>query len=112
VRLEANGALAGVVVLELVLVGFHRGRAHEVEGAVPRRRAEAHQHSILTVSGDLVADALFSLRRGRPDGSSQSLERGSLVVAQGGEVLVDGLGPTGHAAHGRQDFAALGPGML
>src|SRR5438093_10763604 len=68
VRLKADGALAGVIVLELVLVGFHRRRTHEVEGTVVRGRAEGYKHSVLTESGELVADALFSLRRCGPDG--------------------------------------------
>src|SRR5258706_3643541 len=87
---DADGPLAGVVLLELFLVGFHRRTAHEVEGAVARGRAEAHEHSVLTEGGELVADALLSLRRRSLDGLPQSLERGSLVVAQGCEVLVDG----------------------
>ena len=57
-----------------------------------RGRAEGHKHSVLTESGELVADALFSLRRCIPDGLSKFLERGSLVIAQGGEVLINRLG--------------------
>src|SRR5215831_21171595 len=52
VRLKADGPLAGVVVLEFVLVSLHRGRTHEVEGAVVRCRAEGHKHSVLTESGE------------------------------------------------------------
>src|SRR6266545_8305859 len=78
VRLKADGALAGVIVLELVLVGFHSGRTHEVEGAVVRGRAEGDEHSVLTESGELIADALFSLRRCSPDSLSKFFERGSL----------------------------------
>src|SRR5262249_41106133 len=91
VRLKADGALAGVELLELVLMSFDRGGTHEVEGAVLRGRAETHKHPVLTESGDLVADALFSLRRRRPDGLSEFLERGSLVIGQCSEVVVDGL---------------------
>lgn len=40
---------------------------------------------------DLVADALFSLRRRGLDGPSKFLKRNSLLVAQGFKVLVDGL---------------------
>src|SRR6266545_6230807 len=87
VRLKADGALAGVVVLELVLVRFHRGRTHGVKGAVFRGCAKGHKHSVKTESGELVADALFGLRRCSPDGLSQFLKRGSLVIAQGCEVL-------------------------
>src|SRR5262249_42734186 len=98
VRLEADGALAGVIVFELVLVGRHGGRTHEVEGAVVRGRAEGHQHAVLAERGKLVADALFRLGRLGSDGLSKLLERGSLVVRQGREVLVDGLGLGGHGA--------------
>ena len=53
-----------------------------------RGRAEGHKHTILTESGQLVADALFSLGRCSLDGPSKFLERGSLVIVQGCEVLV------------------------
>src|SRR5262245_17501116 len=91
VRLKADGPLAGVVALKLVLVSFNRSRTHEVEGAVVRGRAESHKHSVLTERGKLVADTFFSLRRRSPDGLSKFLERGSLIIAQGRQVLVNGL---------------------
>src|SRR5260370_29538998 len=53
VRWKADGALAGVVVLELVLEGlYHSG----VEGAVVRGGTVSHkQLSLKTESGELVA---------------------------------------------------------
>jgi len=39
-------------------------------------------------------DALWRPRRCSPDGLARSLRRGSLVVAQDWEVLVDGIGPS------------------
>src|SRR5262249_27385962 len=66
-------------------------RTHEVEGAVVRSRAESHQHSVLTESSQLVADALFSLGRRSPDRLPELCERGSLAIVQGCQILVDGL---------------------
>src|SRR5437867_11485256 len=91
VRLKADCALAGVVVLERVPVGFHCGRTHEVEGAVVGGRPEGHKHPVKTEGGKPVADALFSLWRRGPDGASKFLQRRSLVIAQCFKVLVDGL---------------------
>src|SRR5262245_2078356 len=96
VCLKADGALAGVIVLELVLVGFHCGRTHQVERAVVRCRTEGYEHSLLTESSEPVADALFSVRRGGPDSFSKFLECGSLVIAQSCEIFIDGLGFTCH----------------
>jgi hypothetical protein len=57
-----------------------------------RGRAKAHEHPVETERGDLVADALFRLWRGSPDGLANFLERSSLVAAQVGEVLVNRAG--------------------
>src|SRR5437899_976757 len=95
-RWKADGAFAGVVVLEFVLVGLRGGRTHEVKGAVVLGRAEADQHPVLTESANPVADALLRLRRGSSDGPAQLLKRGALVIAQCCEVLVDGPGFGGH----------------
>ena len=71
----------------------HRGSAHGVEGAVVRGRAETHEHpSAQAESGQGIADALFRLRRYGPDGLPEVLEGRSLVVADAGQVVVDGLG--------------------
>ena len=89
--MKTDGALAGVVGLEFVLVSFH-GMSAWVEGAVARPRAKGHkQPSAKTEGRELVADALFSLGRRGLDGPSKFLKRSSLVVAQGFEILVDGL---------------------
>src|SRR5262245_30961296 len=103
VRLKADGPLAGVVVFKLVLVSFNRSRTHEVEGAVVRGRAESDKHSVLTESGELVADTLFSLRRRSPDGLSKFLERGPIVIAQGCEVLINGFGFSCHGLRSPED---------
>ena len=58
-----------------------------------RAGAEPHDEvSFESERGELVADALFSSWSYRPDGFSQPFERGSLVVGQRREVLVNGLG--------------------
>ena len=56
-----------------------------------RARAEGRQQRAVKAKGrETVVDALFRLRRGGLDGLSKFLERGSFVIAQGCEVLVDG----------------------
>lgn len=90
--MKADGALAGLVGLEFVFVGFHGGSAG-VEGTVFRPRAKGHkQLSAKTEAWELVADALFSLGRRGLDGSSKLFERGSLLVAQECKVLIE-IGP-------------------
>src|SRR5438067_2133659 len=91
VWLKADRPFTGVVVLELVRVGGHGGRAHQIEGAVGRSRAKRDKHSIETECGQLIADAFFSIWRRGANRLSKFLERGSLVIAQGGEVPIDGL---------------------
>ena len=96
-RGEADRPLAGVVVRKLLLVSGHRGATHEIKGAVLRRRPHAHQ--ILPVEPERrhsIVDALLRLRRGRSNGLTKFLQRSSLLIAQGGEVLVDGLRFCGH----------------
>src|SRR5712692_8297916 len=79
-RLKTNGALAGVVTLEFVLVRFHRGAAHRVEGAVICGRTKRDKRfPVETEGGKLVADALFRSWGRSPDGLPQLLERHSLV---------------------------------
>ena len=81
VRLKTNGALAGVVILELVHVGFHDGAW--IKGAVVRGCAKPEEHSsVETESGELVADALFGSRSCGPDRLSQPFERGSNAVSK------------------------------
>src|SRR5207302_1969595 len=90
VRLKTNGALAGVVILESVLQGFHHGAW--VEGEVIRGCAKPYEHlSVEAEGGELVADAPFRPWSRDPDALPQRFEGGSLVVAQRSEVLVDGL---------------------
>lgn len=58
VHAKANGALAGLAILELVFVGLHRGAAHWVEGAVIGGRAKRHkQFSVEPKGGQLIADS-------------------------------------------------------
>src|SRR5437867_6180221 len=99
--MKTKGAL-GVGILEFVLVGFHHGAW--VEGAVICGCAKPHQHFSVEAEGrELVADALFSSWSRSPDGLSQPLERGPLVVAQGRKVIVNGLGLSldlGLSSHG------------
>jgi hypothetical protein len=84
--LETDRALAGVVILEFVLVVAQ----HVVNRAVIRRGAKPHEaFAVEPESRELVADALFRLWHGSPDYFSKSLKRRSLVIAHHGEVLVD-----------------------
>jgi hypothetical protein len=73
---------ARVVVLELVLVGFHRGATHQVEGAMIRTCAKGNQwSSVQPKSSESVADTFFRLGNDGPDGLSQFLKRGPLIGA-------------------------------
>ena len=86
VSLEADRTLAGVVILEFVLVVAH----HAVNRAVIRGGAKPHEaFAVEPESRELVADALFRLWHGSPDYFSKSLKRRSLVIAYRGEVFVD-----------------------
>src|SRR6266404_6833633 len=78
-RLKADGALAGVVVLEFVLVGFHRVNAG-IECAEFLSRAKGDQQSAAQREAwNSVADALFSLGRGGLDDLAKLLQRSSLL---------------------------------
>src|SRR5437762_1006464 len=91
VRGKTNGALAGVVVLEFVLVGFHRVSTG-IEGTVVLGRAKGDQQSAAqTEAWNSVADALFRLGRRGLDDPAKLLKRRSLLFAQRRQVFVDGL---------------------
>lgn len=88
---EADGAFAGVVVFEFVLVSIDDRAAHEVEGAVVRGSAEADERAVLPERGQPIADAFFGLRGSSVDGLAKLFEGGTFVLGDGSEVLVDGL---------------------
>src|SRR5258706_6855248 len=92
VGVETDGAFAGVVVCEIVLVGFDGGAAHEVEGAVFGRGAEGDEQAVVAEGGELVADAFFGFGGGGFYGVAEFLEGGALGGGYGGETLVDGFG--------------------
>ena len=96
--MEADGAFAGVVVLEEVAVGFDGGAAHEVEGAVVFGGAVGDEGSVLAEGAELVADAFFGFWGGSFDGLAKFFEGGTLGWRKGGEVGVVGLwfGGGGH----------------
>ena len=73
VRLKMDRAFARIVVLKFVLERGNRGRAHEIEGAVGFRSAEAHEHSLQAERTNLVTNAFLSLWRRRPDGFAKFL---------------------------------------
>ena len=71
VCLEADCALAGVVGLEFLLVGFHGGRTHRIEGTVMLRRPEGDERTPVEAKGwETVAEALLRLRHEGADGLS------------------------------------------
>src|SRR5258706_15048912 len=90
VRLETDRPLARIEVRELVLECGDRRRVHRVEGAMLRGRAEADQHPIQAERGNLVADALFRIRRRRADRFSKRLKSGALVRTYGRQIRLDG----------------------
>ena len=98
IRRKTDGTRAGVVGLQRGLVRGHRKGAW-IKGAVLRGCAKGYQHSsIQSESGNLVTDAFRRLRRCRLDGPAKFLQRGALVCAQSGEILVDGVGFGCHGA--------------
>src|SRR5262245_58130526 len=98
VGLKANGSLAGVVVLQLLLVHPH-GFGARVEGAMVRARAKGHEKpAVQTECGKLIADALFSLGGRSSYVPAELLEGGALVFTNGAEVVVDALGFPVHDA--------------
>src|SRR5262245_20650938 len=88
VGLESDGALAGLVALELVLEGL--SDSSRIERAVMLARAEPDQDlPVVAEGGHLIAEALGEARDCRVDRLAQLLERGALVRLDRSQPGVD-----------------------
>src|SRR5258707_1241279 len=88
VRRETDGASAGVVTFEFIVVGLQRV-CTRIEGAMFLGRAKRHQQfSAQTKAWNSVADAFFRLGRRGLDPFAQILKRSPLLFAQRRQVFV------------------------